>query len=47
MHIYRELNNFVDTLSKETISLPENHLVMKEFSTGELVSIRDNDHLQM
>jgi hypothetical protein len=46
MHIFRELNSFVDILSKEALYLPKNQMVMEVFSDGELISKREGNFFQ-
>jgi hypothetical protein len=47
MHNFRELNNIVDTLSKEALPFPVNYMIMEELSEGELISKREGDFYHM
>jgi hypothetical protein len=47
MHIYRELNTFADSLSKESLSLNVNLLVVEEVFDGELLCKREGNLIGM
>jgi hypothetical protein len=47
MHIYIELNNTTDTLSKEALHFPVNYMVMEELFEGEMISKREGDFYHM
>jgi len=47
MHVDRELNTFINSLSKDALVLTENQMVLEEFSDGKMISKMECVYIKM